>query len=68
MSDQKITIDGKDYNIDKLSEDTKGQLVSMRAVDTEIARLQTLQAICQTARNAYAAALKEALGQEEEAH
>lgn len=68
MSDQKITIDGKDYNIDKLSEDTKGQLVSMRAVDTEIARLQTLQAICQTARNAYAAALKEALEQEEEAH
>ena len=65
MSDQKITIDGKDYNIDKLSDDAKAQLISLRAVDAEIAQLHTRQAICQTARNAYAAALKEALGQEE---
>ena len=65
MADQKITIDGKDYNLDKLSDDAKAQLVSLRAVDAEIAQLHTRQAICQTARNAYAAALKEALGQDE---
>lgn len=58
---QTITIDGKDYPLDSLSEAAKGQLTNLRVVDQEIARLQQQQAIAQTARNAYANALKEQL-------
>lgn len=58
---QTITIDGKDYALDDLSEAAKGQLTNLRVVDQEIARLQQQQAIAQTARNAYANALKEQL-------
>lgn len=55
---QTITIDGKEYALDSLSEAAKAQLTNLRAVDQEIARLQQQQAIAQTARNAYANALK----------
>ncbi|MTJ06060.1 MAG: hypothetical protein FH759_15440 [Sediminimonas qiaohouensis] len=58
---QTVTIDGKDYALDDLSEAAKGQLTNLRVVDQEIARLQQQQAIAQTARNAYANALKEQL-------
>lgn len=58
---QTITIDGKDYALEDLSEAAKGQLTNLRVVDQEIARLQQQQAIAQTARNAYANALKEQL-------
>lgn len=58
---QTITIDGKEYALDDLSEAAKGQLTNLRVVDQEIARLQQQQAIAQTARNAYANALKEQL-------
>lgn len=55
---QTITIDGKEYALDALSEAAKAQLTNLRVVDQEIARLQQQQAIAQTARNAYANALK----------
>lgn len=58
---QTITIDGKDYALDDLSEAAKAQLTNLRVVDQEIARLQQQQAIAQTARNAYANALQAAL-------
>jgi hypothetical protein len=59
MSDeQKITIDGKEYNAADLSDGVKGQLMSMRTAEQELARLQSLAAITQTARNAYAQAIK----------
>jgi hypothetical protein len=61
MSDQKITIDGNEYELDSLNEGAKAQIMSMRATDAEIGRLQTLIAICQTARNAYAASLQKEL-------
>lgn len=61
---QTITIDGKEYALDDLSEAAKGQLTNLRVVDQEIARLQQQQAIAQTARNAYANALKEQLPKE----
>lgn len=57
----KITIDGKEYELDSLSEAAKAQLTNLRVVDQEISRLQQQQAIAQTARNAYANALKEQL-------
>ena len=58
---QTITIDGKEYALDSLSEAAKAQLTNLRVVDQEISRLQQQQAIAQTARNAYANALKEQL-------
>ena len=55
---QTITIDGKEYPLESLSEAAKSQLTNLRIVDQEIARLQQQQAIAQTARNAYAQALQ----------
>jgi hypothetical protein len=57
----KITIDEKEYELDDLSQEAKAQLDSMLASDTKIAELQRDLAIVQTARNAYATALKELL-------
>jgi hypothetical protein len=59
--EQKVTIDGKEYNASDLSDSIKGQLISLRAAEQELARLQTLAAITQTARNAYAQAVKKEL-------
>lgn len=56
-----IKIDGKDYDTEKLSAEAKAQLVSLRAADQEIQRLNVQLAIAQTARNAYANALKAVL-------
>lgn len=58
---QTITIDGKTYEIDKLSDEAKGQLASLQITDKEIASLKSQLAIAQTARNAYAKALANAL-------
>lgn len=57
-----ITIDGKQYDTDKLSENAKAQVGSLQFVDQEIARAQAHLAVLQTARNAYAQALKQELG------
>jgi len=56
-----ITIDGKEYDVEKLSDAAKAQLMSLQLTDKKIAELNTELAIVQTARNAYAVALKEAL-------
>ncbi len=62
MTDQpKITVDGKEYLIDSLSDDAKAQLGSLNVTDQKIAELQQEIAIMQTARNAYAQALAAAL-------
>jgi flagellin-like hook-associated protein FlgL len=61
-----VNIDGTEYKLDSLSEDARNQLLNIRAVDMEIARLKQLQAIAQTARSAYAAALKRSLPTAEE--
>jgi len=58
-----ITIDGKEYDVDSLSEESKAQLVSLRYVDSELARLQAQAAALQTARIAYGRALKQVLEQ-----
>ncbi len=51
---QTITIDGKEYALENLNDDARAQIVNLRMVDQEIARLQNLLAITQTARAAYA--------------
>jgi len=56
-----IKIDGKDYDTDTLSDQSKAQLVNLRFVDTELDRLQAKIAVLQTARQVYVNALKQAL-------
>lgn len=53
-----LTIDGKDYDSEALSDNAKAQLVSLQAVDRRIESLQEELAILQTARIAYGNALK----------
>ena len=55
---QSVKIDGQEFPLDSLSENAKAQLMNMRLADQEIARLQMQLALAQTARNAYAQALK----------
>jgi hypothetical protein len=52
-----ITINGKAYALDDLTKDAKSQVINLRVVDQEIARLEALLAITKTARAAYAKAL-----------
>lgn len=58
---QTITIDGKEYDTAKLSEDARNHVVNVRVTDQEIERLQRQLAIHQTARTAYARALSSEL-------
>ena len=57
----RIKIDNVEYDFDKLSEETKAQLISMQFCDQELQRLQSQAAAIQTARQAYAKALQAAL-------
>ncbi len=56
-----ITIDGNEYEVAKLSDTAKAQIMNVRSTDQEIERLRRLLAIAQTARLAYARALSEEL-------
>jgi hypothetical protein len=56
-----IKIDNKDYDTDNLSTEAKQQLQMLSITESEIKRLQAQLAIAQTARIAYANALKAAL-------
>jgi hypothetical protein len=60
-----VTIDGKDYDTEDLSEEALAELGSLQYVDAEIARLQAQTAAMQTARNAYARALQSLLPSDE---
>ena len=55
-----VTIDGADYDLDEMSDNAKAQLESLVAVDKKIGEIQQDLAILQTARNAYAVALRDA--------
>ena len=56
-----ITIDGVKYSLDQLSPQVNNQILNVRLVDQEIRQLQIKLAIAQTARTAYAKALKSEL-------
>tara|TARA_Y100001968_G_scaffold180071_1_gene164946 strand:+ start:7688 stop:7873 length:186 start_codon:yes stop_codon:yes gene_type:complete len=56
-----VTIDGKDYNLDDLSDNAKEQLASLQFVQNEIKRLEALTAVSKTALVAYSSALKNEL-------
>ena len=53
-----VNIDGQSYELSSLSEEARAQLMSLQFVEQELARLQLQMAALQTARNAYAGALK----------
>lgn len=57
----KISIDGKEYDTDALSDEAKGHIQNIQACEQKLADLKREQAIVRTARNAYAQALKNAL-------
>ena len=57
----KVSIDGKDYNLDSLSDQVKAEITSLQFVETEIHRLQAQLAAMQTARIAYANSIKSGL-------
>ena len=61
-----LKIDDTEYELDLLSAEAKAQLVSLQMTDSEIQRLQVQLAIAQTARNAYANALKSLLPRPQE--
>jgi len=62
---QKVTIDGREFDVEGLSEDVRKQIVSVRLADQRIAQLQQELAFVQTARNSYARALAVSLPKED---
>jgi len=52
-----ITINEKTYPVADLNDAARQQVANIQFVDAELARLQQQQAVLQTARNAYVAAL-----------
>lgn len=54
----KVTIDGVDYAVEDLSDKVKASLAGVRACDVKIQQLQQELSIVQTARSAYAGAVK----------
>ena len=53
-----VTIDGKDYDLDSLSDKAKSSLASLQYVQNELKRLQSQIAVCKTAESSYAMQLK----------
>jgi hypothetical protein len=59
-----ITINGIDYDIDTLSDETRGQVRSIQFIDDELEKLNAKIAVMSTARMSYAATLQEILDAE----
>lgn len=60
-----ISIDEKEYDLESISDEAREQLIALQFTDQLIARAQQELAVLQTARNAYAAALRDILAEEE---
>ena len=56
-----ITIDGKDYEVDDLSDKAKQQLASLQFVQSELNKLNGQVAVYKTAQAAYSSELKKVL-------
>ncbi|MDQ7733695.1 DUF6447 family protein [Halomonas sp. SpR1] len=67
-NEQTVTIDGSEYNVADLSENARNQVLNLRVTDQEIQRLNQQLAIAQTARTAYARALKAELPEQQKTH
>ena len=57
-TDQKITIDEVEYNLNDLSDNAKAQLSNIQFVDAQIQQLNNEWAVADTARMGYTNALK----------
>ena len=57
----KVTIDGVDYDTDTMSQESRQQLEMLMMTEQKIRQLQAEVAMMQTARQAYATALKASL-------
>ena len=53
-----VKIDDQEYDLDKLSDDAKSQLVNLQFVDAQLQRLSNELAVADTARIGYTNALK----------
>lgn len=60
-----LTFNGKEYDIESLSENAKGQLASLQFVEAELQHLQSQTAVLNTARNAYLRELQSELDQQD---
>jgi len=60
-----ITIDGNEYVIDQLSDEHKTVIHHIQVADQELEKLQTIQAIMTTGRQAYINQLGEELSKPE---
>lgn len=58
----KVTVDGVEYEFDKLSQAAKNLLVNINATDGEIRRLRTQVGIAEAARQLFGEKLKAELG------
>ena len=57
----KVTIDGVDYDTDTMSQESRQQLEMLMMTEQRIRQMQAEVAMMQTARQAYASALKASL-------
>ena len=57
----KVTIDGKEYETDDMSDEAKAQLQNVAGCDRKLETLRNEAAMIQTARNAYAQNLAKVL-------
>jgi ABC-type antimicrobial peptide transport system ATPase subunit len=57
----KVTIDGKEYDSETLSDEAKNHIQNVQYCEQKMADLQRELAVVRTARNAYAQALQRAL-------
>ncbi len=62
--DRIVKIDGKEYSLESLDDETKAHLASIQAVDRRILDLKEQIAIHQTARIGYANVLKNLIEKE----
>jgi|TARA_B110001469_G_C9587487_1_gene291470 hypothetical protein len=62
---KKVIIDDVEYELEKLSENARAQLVGIQLANNEMKRLTNLLALAETARNAYAKVLSDDLPEKE---
>tara|TARA_B100001121_G_scaffold238175_1_gene211842 strand:- start:216 stop:431 length:216 start_codon:yes stop_codon:yes gene_type:complete len=57
-SEENVTIDGKEYSLEDLSDKAKANIVNVQFVDAQIQQLNNEWAVADTARIGYTTALK----------
>ena len=58
-----IKINDKEYDVDSLSEEVKGNIASLQFVQNELKTLEARIAVCKTAESLYSKALKDNIDQ-----